>query len=207
MTLTYEQIAQNALREVEVSTTGTLPLFMRYDIWQWMNSIFCEAAHRRRILLNSLVIEQSALPVWDRWYPADEFGPRRYLKKIQDVLNGSQSPESLRDELYRENAALIDDYCSREDDASAEEIERANAGYAIIATRAAAWTAARDEPCLKQDLRPDKIVEDDPDEWDAHYFCSVVAANGAEWEEESSVLKRRDYWNRWVTDWLQKACR
>lgn len=195
------------MSEIADSNKGTLPLQFRYDLWKWMDDHYSYTSHERRVALNILVVDNIAIPKWNTYYGRrDELNPEIYLALCRDFLHGLKSQRQI-ETFLRENSIDLFYLLERDVNSTPEEIERANAGYAMLAAQAGAWVTAYDENCLEFGLsESNRVFQNDADLWDAHFICSAIAANGTEWESSNQIEDRRAYWERWLMEWLVVAC-
>ena len=194
------------LDELTDSPTGSLPIFFRLKVWQWMNHDYPHSAHKMRISLNMIVVERIGLPLWTKHFDsATNLVPQLYLRKCAEVLFSRTSSVEVVKWLNKHMVTPEGD--ARSGLTSTIETEPMLAEMALWAASSACVMAAYDEHVLRHGLKsPDQVFEEDPDFWDVHYICSAIAAKGLEGDNFGNVNYRREYWTNWLCEDLTQVC-
>jgi hypothetical protein len=194
--MTLESVIQNARRESAVRSDGDLPLHLRLDIWNAMDLRFQDGKRRRAMI--SYLVAQTAVASLETMPLAGE--DRRDIEEILSatrlvILNGTSEAEKA---LLKRSWTTICNIQSKYDESFVNPLAAAWAAYAAL------QCSIEDEDRYSEHPQRRTLTESDvePQNGDAHFFGSVVAADGAAWEPTSSVNRRRSYWNQWLDEFL-----
>ncbi len=151
--------------------------------------------HRRTVL--AMLCVQHVLNIWEKSWPNNK-GPHLMLLTAEEYLRGilnektvderkNQFWEKLQDLNYYSNNNLA--------------LHVGDAALNVI-------TIAMVDQYFEQidninELRFD--TDYDSEEWDTHFYASIVYAEGAPWEESSNPERRKEFWEWYLNEAVPKA--
>ena len=195
-----------AVDEVYDSESGTLSLGSRLRIWEAMDRAFPNNSHRRRTVLNVLTVQETVLFWWDLAFPKHLHRlPRFFLQLCYQVISGQIDRKQCAS-ILRTQSVDPGEYYPDEEEPMFHDQARAASG--VFAAQQAAWSAAYDEFVLNPTTHIDDstVIHPEPDNWDAFYLSSIVAAGGSEYETTGSTTERRKFWIEWLERKVPTVC-
>jgi hypothetical protein len=153
----------------------------------------------RRTALACLSVRK-VLPIWEQAKPADRTA-HQILAKAEQVLHGKVNPQILSQKPAAYWTLMDSLYYFA--DENGEDPSYIGVGYgAACALSVALWDEKFDPNHVDYNLTEASF---DPYEWDVAFHAAAAYADGAVWEQNSNTVKRREFWEWWLTEALPKA--
>ena len=187
---------ESAFHALRADPDGVLALAYRQRIWAAMvprlmngNQAVQGTGLRRRTSL-ALSCVRRVLPFWEKAWPNDN-GPGTLIELIENFFDNKVD----RRVLYSEQLALW----ARVDNLAYErDVVELMVGCAACG---AASTALVDEVFDPDNLELSASDEDrDAYQWDAAYYAAMVLAGGPPRNAESSIERRRQFWEWYLSE-------
>lgn len=158
------------------------------------------SGYKRRVIL-SILTARHVLPIWEGVWPDDDT-PYRLLKNAEQVLKGTfdvKMAQDYRDEVWTK----LENLASKPDRQSLEYQKPISAGFSAIN---ALCTALQDEEFDSANINCD-LTDTDVDAYDndSSFWAAAAYANGGIWEPKSDAVKRREFWDWWLTKAVPSA--
>ncbi len=197
-----EQLLAESKKALADNSEGHLRLPYRRRIWRAYGPVRVENSRAviseglmRRANLARLCAEH-VLPIWREGFPEDD-RPQWMLDAVRQYLTGRLSFDVAYDAKSNFWGKLEGLMC---------EGKRFNSIYAGFAAVNAITTALKDEYFgLPQNEETELDDDLDPYGWDASFLSSLAFAGGAAWEPQSSVGKRREFWQWYLKEAVPKS--
>ena len=202
MTMSDElkKVLQVACTELYKNAEGELVLCHRRRIWRAFGPLLRDGhravfgiGYRRRIAL-AIICVRHVLPIWEKVWP-DSKAPHDALLKSEQYLEGVTDYKSTR-KLQTQIHWMCDNYTGQDNFIAV--------GYAAFRVLS---TALFDEAyCTEDDIDENFMDEDvDPLQRDASFYSAAAYANGAKWQPESSVDRRKEFWEWYLKEAVIEA--
>jgi hypothetical protein len=157
------------------------------------------SGYLRRTALACLSVRK-VLPIWERAKPADRTA-HQILAQAEQVLHAQVNPQTLT----QKPAAywtLMDGYIYHAIK-NGEDTTFVLVGYgAACALSVALWDEKFDPNRVDYNLTEASF---DPYEWDVAFHTAAAYSGGVTWRGHSNSVKRREFWQWWLTEAVPKA--
>lgn len=204
-------LRQDLRAHVLADSRGDLPLWGRLKLWRAMRAQFGEESSLRRSCL-ALYVCQGLLPKWEQAQmprPYREF-PQTVCELARQHLREMISKRSLEALVIEyaqldQYAACVCDWEQKGDAVSLFQGSRWVLDRAVDQDDAAYQLMELYAHCDSEDASnwPTEELWGEPYLWDIHFVGSLLAANGAYWEQDRcDNAARRRYWLHWLDEVL-----
>ena len=192
----HAAVRERAMKELDaIEASGELPLGARRRLQQWMRGLLGNDSHFQafRLLLGIMCARR----VWSVWQAAfqDESRPLQLAElAVSDALDGRFLSSVGSADLLALRAHLDDKFVLGDD------------YFPAIYAGFAAWAVARDS-LAPSSSAPDgnSELEIPPDEWEPCFLSSLAEAGGATWEGVGDPIRRRAFWEWYLTTAVPQA--
>jgi hypothetical protein len=198
-------VIEKALIAVENNPDGNLNLGYRQAIWAKFGARLdldvpeSKLAHKKRTILAIQAVKRS-LFLWEEKYPEDKT-PYQIIDQIEKVLQGIIAFDTEEGLTQYDEFWCYFDNKSSGDPAAAESFQ-ISIGYAAALCF---YVAFIDENFDENYIDVNLEDAEDPYEMDVAQIVSIAYADGGVGDPNSNKLKRKEFWQWWLTEAVPQA--